>query len=145
MRMWQSNPALDARLLPLWDLGHTASEISRTMTMEFGMDVSRNAVLGRVHRLMLPPRKVEERKPKATTPRVYVPKPAKRAVPKIEPLEMNPTPFEFAANRQCRYPLWDDSQSTGDICGGKTGAGESYCDFHRSRVFAPTPKKRDAA
>lgn len=107
------------------------------------MDLSRNAVIGRVHRLNLPPRRVEERKPKENW--VGPPRPSKRPVPKAILLEMSPTPFENAANRQCRFPLWDESQSTGDICGGKTKAGESYCDHHRAIAFQPAPKSRAAA
>jgi GcrA cell cycle regulator len=65
-----------ARLRHLWDLQWSCSKIAA----DLGPDVSRNAVIGKVHRLRLPAR---GKKPKPTDP---APKAPKALGPEIEPV-----------------------------------------------------------
>jgi GcrA cell cycle regulator len=48
--------AIIADLTRLWDEGHPVSEIARRLTAMGAHDFSRNAVIGKAHRLGLAPR-----------------------------------------------------------------------------------------
>jgi len=59
MSIW-NDPKIDARLAQLWEEGFSCEKIARTMTAEFrwktGKPITKNAVIGRVHRRGLPMR-----------------------------------------------------------------------------------------
>ncbi len=57
-----------ARLRALWDEGHSTAEIGRRL------GVSKNAIVGKAHRLMLPPRPSPIRRDAAAVPRVPAPR-----------------------------------------------------------------------
>jgi GcrA cell cycle regulator len=146
-----------ARCVELWRMGWSASEISRSL----GGVVSRNAVLGKVHRLgvadrgmpaplkRLPvggvnrPRKVKgPAKPKA--PRK--PKVIKAPEPEYIPGD-GITLDELPARGRCRWPHGDPAKDDFRFCGHKTGrddegASRVYCDHHFKIAHVPSRPKR---
>lgn len=146
-----------AQLTTLWAAHHTATEIAKIMGIE-----TRSAVLGKVHRLQLPPRAISAR-PKAT-PKVKAPakaratKPPKpvpaagsfifgsgrkreqeEARPTIEVLSPRPlTMLELPLRGACRWIVDTDlCLSCGNSCGEDTYcAGHHAIAFTRARVTA---------
>ena len=135
-----------AVLKELWASGASASQIAA----ELG-EVSRNSVLGKVHRLKLPKR-VQAYQPRADkTPRVHkrqrfreVPPmpdeqhnqhvkdfiahaPLLQAAPYIIALDDKCTLMELAPDK-CRWPLWSDAQPERLYCGAPTDG--VYCGHH---------------
>ena len=62
------NDEVIARLRGLWDEGHSTAEIGRRLS------VSKNAIVGKAHRLQLPPRPSPIRRGAPATPRAASPR-----------------------------------------------------------------------
>jgi GcrA cell cycle regulator len=132
------------RLLALAEEGLSAEGIAERLG-----GVSRNAVVGKLHRLgkklgllngnpkvprskYMAPRKA---KPRAPRPRITKPRIVHNSPP---PLQVTvPTgagvPFLEIERHQCRWPLWgDDHPPTEDkrYCGSPTAEESSYCAWH---------------
>lgn len=139
-------PDDDVKLRQLWD-----AEFS---TLEIGKRIGRgkNSVVGRAHRLNLPPRPtpicyggvkqaaVKERKPD------YVPVAMRgegpvRVAPKpvfVAPPPMRSAPLPGAMKNGCRWPLWrDDERPTQRFCGAARYEHWSYCAEHGMIAYAP--------
>lgn len=120
----------DALLARLWAEGYSASAIAEQI---MDVDVSRCAVIGRVHRLNLPARKARQparRKPYQR--RNGVPKPPPPQPPKPPP----PPPGEPKMRRlklvdlkptSCRWPIGEGPFL---FCGADA-EGQVYCPFHQ--------------
>jgi GcrA cell cycle regulator len=128
---WQ--PEQDAIVRDLWGK-HGCKYIAATI------GVSRNAVIGRAHRLGLgetrgprKPKVVREKRVrivKAYTPRVHI-RQAKPIVPKPSPIEPLNVGFFDLAHCHCHYP--DDGEGLAmKFCGHPTIKGSSYCAWHNS-------------
>jgi len=133
------------QLKTLWTEGLSASQIARVLG-----GVTRNAVIGKVHRLGLAGRASSMR---AERPRIALsPKPALRAAPQ-EPvvLEEDPVPLDdgnFATvltinDRMCRWPIGDPSEEQFHFCGRKPKAGSPYCEAHARKAYQPQQQRRD--
>jgi len=117
--------------------GHSAREISRAL------GITRNAVMGKIHRLGL----------SAADPRFRQPAPAKARIPKPRKRKEKPVkavspppggiPFLDGSDRYCRFPLWDDNTPLDDkmICGAPPEPDTKYCATHKARMF----QKRERA
>lgn len=145
-----------------WAAGDTCSQIAR----ELG-GMTRNAIIGKVHRLKLPTRIKAERKPEA--PRIHrtnpKPKPAAHhpwqptrvPAPEPDPLVINIAAEAFDSaiprrqrktifqleNKHCRYPVGEPGTSGFFYCGGPAdnAAGQVYCSRHMAVCFTGVPKK----
>jgi len=110
------------RLRELWAQGKTASEIA----MALGGAVSRNAVIGKVHRLKLSGR----------------PSPIKH-----RPLDSTPMPATGSAtilalgDRSCKWPMGDPLSPDFHFCGKSAGAGIPYCTDHAHLAYQPKKMK----
>ena len=138
-------------LKKLWSDGLSASQIAK----ELG-GVTRNAVIGTVHRLGLSGRATPSRPPSRVV-RMHRPRPAMRPAMRplapdappvpVAPVAPEPMPNgEFAtvldlSEHICKWPLGDPSDPQFQFCGRKTKAGAPYCDAHAAQAFQP-PKKR---
>jgi len=139
----------------LWTEGQSASQIAA----ELG-GVSRNAVVGKVHRLGLPvrakdrlhrlrsrKRKTKLQPPSASRPRFVERKPSPAAALFSAQSEPLPPPAETDIARvqlmdlephHCRWPAADSP----GFCGCQKVAGLPYCEPHARRAFrAPEPKR----
>jgi GcrA cell cycle regulator len=147
-RMFPSNWS-DGRveqLKSLWQEGLSASQIANTMG-----NVTRNAVLGKLHRLGLLAKSKEVRRarPNSSVPRCPRSRSSKVSRPA---LIAEPDPFTFedgnfvtletVNDRMCRWPIGDPETGDFHFCGHARKAGSCYCDAHMQRAHQPGPAKR---
>lgn len=138
---------LIARLRVLWAEGHATAEIGRRMGL------SKNAVIGKVHRLALPPRpspirgKGTGRKPRTRTPpRVSgpslpplqtlgpAPVPAPVLVP--APVQRPATMFKVSETRHpCCWPIGEPCTPSFRYCDAPTKPGKPYCPEHAAAAY----------
>ena len=145
-------------LKKLWSDGLSASQIAKQLG-----GVTRNAVIGKVHRLGLSGRATPSRparrtvkpsRPRATTtataPARAVERPAPSTPPAATPAPVEPAVLpsgEFATvltlrESMCKWPIGDPSQSEFRFCGRKTETGQAYCTAHSDMAYQPSQKRR---
>jgi GcrA cell cycle regulator len=127
------------QLKSLWTEGLSASQIARALG-----GVTRNAVIGKVHRLGLAGRATPTRSdrprlpsaPKMTT-RTYLPPPPV--------VEEEPVTFDDGGHvtvltindRMCRWPVGDPSENDFHFCGHSPKSGSPYCEAHARKAYQP--------
>ena len=149
-------------LTKLWADGLSASQIA----LQIG-GVSRNAVIGKVHRLGLSGRSTKSRmkshRPRAKSQRSkraprsrFQPNnnsPLRQlyngdASPFIEPAEELEIPLaerksiETLEANHCRWPIGDPQHDDFHFCGKSKVSGLPYCEFHARRAFQPPQARR---
>jgi GcrA cell cycle regulator len=133
------------QLKTLWTEGLSASQIARALG-----GVTRNAVIGKVHRLGLAGRASPSR---AERPRVSMsPKvPSLRShqppAPIVEedPLQLEDGNFATVltiSDRMCRWPIGDPSASEFHFCGRSPKSGSPYCEAHARKAYQPQQQHR---
>lgn len=115
-----------AMLADLWARGMTASAIGEQLG---GM--TKSQVIGKVHRLELPPRETKVGKEPAFKPQRRQRFKPKQLAPRIiceavEPLHIG---FTDLTAFNCHFPYGDAAPFT--FCGHPSD-GDSYCEYHRS-------------
>lgn len=151
-------------LKKLWAEGHSASQIAKQLG-----GVTRNAVIGKVHRLGLSGRATPSR-PVKRPPRLARPKPRMMpdgsvkapaaAIPERpvvaktpalrEPLSAPLPPLRLAdgdaatiltlRDSMCKWPIGDPADPKFAFCGRKSDCGP-YCDEHAKLAFQPARKR----
>jgi GcrA cell cycle regulator len=149
-------------LKKLWAEGHSASQIAA----ELG-GVTRNAVIGKVHRLGLAGRAKSPssaaprpRKPRAASHMMRVPRTSMRgntALAHAYDLDIEPEP-ELIDNviplgqrrsllelteETCRWPIGDPGTPDFFFCGGPAITSLPYCAYHSRVAYQPTNLRRD--
>jgi len=151
-------------LKKLWSEGLSASQVAGRLG-----SVTRNAVIGKVHRLGLSGRATTSRV-KSHRPRKRIASTAKRPArarfatngnptvrelyatgePYVAPVEEMDIPeaqrksVETLETCSCRWPVGDPQTPDFYFCGGKAVPGLPYCQDHARRAFqAPAPKRRE--
>lgn len=160
-------PEEDSRLIALIGERLSARDIASTLAEEGFPARTRNAILGRVHRLGLRLESVDARvqrgddKPKSArlVPVARKPAPAKvhlrvaatlsapapapePAPPASLPSDRPGVAFRTTREGQCRWPLWADDAhptETSAVCGEPAKPGQSYCPACYSRAYQPRP------
>ncbi len=129
-----------ALLKRLWGEGKTAAEIAS----ELG-GVTRNAVIGKAHRLKLSNRvsPIQQNK----KPVVVISKPPVAAEKKIrQTLEQdnNRTGISMLelGNQMCRWPLGDPREEKFGFCGDGSVPGLPYCDRHAKAAYQAAGRSR---
>ena len=147
-----------ATLTKLWADGLSASQIAKQLG-----GVTRNAVIGKVHRLGLSgrakpssPKRKTASAPRAAKPKVKItrspsapPKPATLlpAITTPPPLEAKPMANgEFATvltitDHMCKWPIGDPGASDFRFCGRKTDPEEPYCVPHSQVAYQPSRRR----
>ena len=147
-------PERVAILTRLWADNKSCAEIANALG-----GVTRNAVIGKAHRIKLPRRidqsatEEKRRQQKAAWQSKGSPR-APKTNPKPQPTKvvaMPPTsdhvPFAQAARYTCHYAMDDPSiPGTADtpVCGAPKAEGGSFCAFHMKIVWRPKPERRKA-
>ena len=122
-----------ADLKRLWTSGHSTSHIGTVLK------VSKNAIIGKAHRLKLPPRpspirhSLEPKKPQPATVPKQVRKIQRRLI-------FEPRPSRSGAP-SCLWPIGDPGKVDFHFCGGTTVPGRPYCPEHCARAYLP--RRRD--
>ena len=133
------------QLKSLWTEGLSASQIARTLG-----NVTRNAVIGKVHRLGLAGRAMParvERPRLPSTPRVNVRHHS--ALPPVveeDPVILDDGSFATVLtinDRMCRWPIGDPSENEFHFCGRKPKNGSPYCEAHAQKAYQPQQLRRD--
>jgi GcrA cell cycle regulator len=133
------------QLKSLWTEGLSASQIARTLG-----GVTRNAVIGKVHRLGLagratPTRVERPRLPSAprVSVRTHIPEPP---VVEEDPLMLadgHHATVLTISNTMCRWPIGDPSDNEFHFCGHKPKTGSPYCEAHARKAYQPQQMRRD--
>jgi GcrA cell cycle regulator len=133
------------QLKSLWTEGLSASQIARVL----GEGITRNAVIGKVHRLGLagrasPSRVDRPRLPSA--PRLYRAREPELPVVEEEPLKLEDGSFIGVLtinDRMCRWPIGDPSGEEFHFCGRNPKSGSPYCEAHARKAYQPHQVRRD--
>ncbi|GAD58083.1 LOW QUALITY PROTEIN: gcrA cell cycle regulator [Brevundimonas abyssalis TAR-001] len=148
-------------LKKLWLEGQSASQIAK----QLGGGVTRNAVIGKVHRLGLSGRAAPSQ-PARTTFRAPRPRPAQprrraasrrpsRALrpcrrtppaPRIPDMPGTATVLTLGAH-MCKWPIGDPTSSDFSFCGRRSDEGATYCVEHAKLAYQPQIRRgsRDGA
>lgn len=153
-----------AELKKLWAEGHSASQIAKRLG-----SVTRNAVIGKVHRLGLSGRATPSR-PVKRPPRLARPKP--QHLPRVAgardgqmALRTEATPLvETEAfvepqrlpngdmvtvltvkDSMCKWPIGDPAEATFGFCGRQSDGTTPYCAEHGRVAFQPAKKRERRA
>ncbi len=140
-----------ARLRLLWSEGHSTAEIGRRL------NVSKNAVVGKAHRLNLPPRPSPIRRNLDDTvqPRPAVPRRAQgptlpplaaslgAPVPVLRPMITPPKQSLRAA--PCCWPIGEPGKPSFHFCNAGSVPGKPYCDAHAAIAYVRVHRREDAA
>jgi GcrA cell cycle regulator len=112
--------------------------------------VTRNAVIGKVHRLGLAGRASPSRSERPRLP--MAPKVSMRAhVPPAPIVEEDPLTFDDGSHatvltindRMCRWPIGDPSADEFHFCGRSPKNGSPYCEAHARKAYQPQQQRRD--
>lgn len=135
------------QLKQLWSDGLSASQIARQLG-----GVTRNAVIGKVHRLGLAGRATPARteRPRMQVARRTV-RPRPVQVVQAPIIERDPIIDEFGRkttvltinDRMCKWPIGDPSTQDFHFCGHPPKASSPYCDAHSVKAFQPAQGRRD--
>src|SRR4051812_35410214 len=133
------------QLKQLWTEGLSASQIARVLG-----SVTRNGVIGKVHRLGLAGRAGPARaeRPRNTVVRksvLHVAAPAPQIVEE-DPITLDDGKFATVLtinDRMCRWPIGDPSENEFHFCGHKPKYGSPYCEAHARKAYQPQPQRRD--
>lgn len=136
----------------LWAEGNSAGTIARVLFGRTGLPVSRNAVLGKLHRLGLLRKPTKERKEatnraisrQATLARKRIAPPeriTKPTQPSFPPVDQRTFPWRVKlmerASSQCPYPV-PGSPADADmlVCGDRVEDGGTYCSACCAVVYS---------
>ncbi|HEY0234545.1 MAG TPA: GcrA family cell cycle regulator [Afipia sp.] len=149
------------QLKKLWESGLSASQIAA----ELG-NITRNAVIGKVHRLGLSGR---AKSPSSAAPRQRKVRPAQNmmrisrpmsrgntALAHVFEVEAEPDPIAFdnvvpmsqrrslleLTEDTCHWPIGDPSSLEFFFCGGKAVASLPYCAHHSRVAYQPASERR---
>jgi GcrA cell cycle regulator len=152
------------QLKKLWEAGLSASQIAA----ELG-NVTRNAVIGKVHRLGLSGR---AKSPSSAAPRQRKARPAQHMMRVARPVsrgntalahafevELEPDPIAYdnvvpmsqrlslleLNEATCHWPIGDPSSSEFFFCGGKALNSLPYCAHHSRIAYQPASDRRRQA
>ena len=104
------------KLKKMWQVGKPTAEIAKALGM------SKNSIIGKVHRLNLKvrpsPIKVEKVKPKKST---------QKTIEKVGLMDLK--------LNTCRWPIGDPKDENFCFCGKQTVTGKPYCQQHCQEAY----------
>lgn len=147
-------------LTKLWLEGQSASQIAKAL----GGGVTRNAVIGKVHRLGLSGRAAPSQPARTTyrptRPRAAAPAPAQPSAPRrieaaqprpVVPARPEPAPelpgtatVMTLGAHMCKWPIGDPSSTEFSFCGRRASEGV-YCVEHARVAYQPQVKKNGSS
>jgi len=150
-------------LKKLWADGLSASQIAAKLG-----EVTRNAVIGKVHRLCLsgrakpasggPRQRKVRTAPHRPAARHYVSgnnalkthaHPAPRRLPAPVPIEDIVVPISLnislmaLTDQMCKWPIGDPGAEGFHFCGHRNFQGLPYCEYHSRVAYQPADRRRD--
>ena len=140
-------PEREEKLKELWKKGHTASQIANLIG-----DTTRNAVIGKAHRLNLEARasskKITKIKSDNNNNEVKYEKLGRKAKFKSLLLDKsfepeNPKTLEELTDQTCRWPIGHPPENDFHFCGRKPLEKFVYCKLHVLYAFQPKNAKEE--
>jgi GcrA cell cycle regulator len=149
------------QLKKLWADGLSASQIAAQLG-----NITRNAVIGKVHRLGLSGRAKSPssaaprpRKPRSASHMLRISRPSMRgnnALAHAYDMELEPDPVPYdnvipigqrrtlleLNEETCRWPIGDPGSAEFFFCGGNTVTSLPYCAYHSRVAYQPAASRR---
>ena len=147
-------------LKKMWDKGMTTGQIAKAL------NVTKNSIIGKVHRLCLTARPspikksstkdaekksvTSSKKTEKATSKTTETKESKKVIEKandiVEPQKNNVVeelniPLVKLDNHTCRWPLGDPKDEDFCFCGKRIKTGQTYCEEHALIAYVKTGKK----
>jgi len=122
-----------AKLQKMWEKGSSASQIAE----ELG-DVTRNAVIGKAHRLGL-----SRRPSPVKTPEKKKPKPKAKAKKESKVEQEQVVTLLMLTERICKWPIGHPGEPDFHFCGLKSTPGQPYCADHAAIAYQERSSKKD--
>ena len=142
------NDKKEQKLRELWSKGHTASQIAELLG-----DTTRNAVIGKAHRLNLEARAPSKR---SRSDKSEAPKPqtkfrgSESRKSKFKSILLdknfepeNPTSLENLTDQTCKWPSGHPDEENFYFCGRKPVDAFPYCKLHILYAYQPKGQKED--
>ena len=137
------------KLKTLWSKGHTASQIAEMLG-----DTTRNAVIGKAHRLNLEARAPSKSAPNNSTSNTQINKNIRRSAPQMSRKQKfksilldknfeseNPKSLEELTEHTCKWPIGHPNEESFYFCGRKPEEDFPYCKLHILYAFQPKGQK----
>ena len=145
--MWTAEK--EKKLKQLWTEGHSASQIAEILG-----NTTRNAVIGKAHRLKLQGRLIKKKSATKTTvekndiSEVKNQKLGRKARFKALLLDKNfepenPTKLDDLIDGNCRWPLGEKMKPASLFCGRKSIEKFPYCKLHLLYAYQPKNAKEE--
>lgn len=137
----------------LWDKGLTANEIAKVL------GVTKNAIVGKVHRLCLKARpspiKVKGEEEQIVTEAIEVTvieeteeapientvEQEPQEVKPASPADGNKVKLVELDSHTCRWPIGDPRDDDFGFCGKKVRTGQTYCDEHAAMAYVKAVRR----
>ena len=140
----------EQKLKMLWEKGYTASQIAEML----GGSTTRNAVIGKAHRLKLAARAVSKqcKSPKEQDAASDLKKQERYVSRKSRFKSLlldknfeveNPKKLEELSNKNCRWPIGHPDEENFYFCGRNLVKDFSYCKLHVLYAFQPKNQKEE--
>ena len=130
-----------------WSEGLSASQIASKLG-----GVTRNAVIGKVHRLGLSGRaapaapqrgRLDNILPEVDEAEVFEPLPEQSYVAPAVLDGGELTTVSTLSGNMCKWPIGDPTDDDFHFCGQPVGSGKSYCAYHAAIAFQPSNARRE--
>ena len=140
-------PERERKLKELWEKGHTASQIAALLG-----DTTRNAVIGKAHRLNLQARITSKKSKTKTKPENIIPEKEQKLSRKAKFRSLlldknfepeNPKTLEELTDETCRWPIGHPHEEKFYFCGRKPMDKFPYCKLHVLYAFQPKNAKEE--
>ena len=144
-------PEKEEKLKDLWKKGHTASQIAEMLG-----DTTRNAVIGKAHRLNLEaraPSKSSHTSGASSGQNKIQRRPSQQPLTRKQKFQSilldknfepeNPKSLEELTEETCKWPIGHPNEEKFYFCGRKPESDFPYCKLHVLYAFQPKNQKED--